>query len=76
MKSLQYMPARIELRAGATIVWRNDDPLPHSVVSEEARFDSGLIQPGKRWARTFARPGTYTVHCTPHPFMKSVIVVK
>ena len=76
MKSLQYMPARLEVRAGGTITWRNDDPLPHSVVSEDGRFDSGLIQPGKRWSHTFTRAGTYTLHCTPHPFMKSVVVVK
>jgi len=76
MRQLAYEPARIEVTAGTTVVWTNDAPLPHTVTADDGSFDSGVIDVGKRWARTFDRPGTYAVHCTPHPFMKAVVVVR
>jgi plastocyanin len=76
MKQLQFEPTRIEVPLGGTVVWTNDAPLQHSVVADNGSFDSGLIDPGKRWSHTFTKPGTYAFHCMPHPFMKGVVVVK
>lgn len=76
MQQLAYAPARVEIRAGTTVVWTNSAPLPHTVTADTGGFDSGIIEVGKRWARTFSRPGTYAYHCTPHPFMKGVVVVR
>ena len=39
-------------------------------------FDSGLIDAGKQWSYTFTRAGSFAFHCTPHPFMKGVVVVR
>jgi len=61
--------------AGATIEWRNDDPLAHTVTASDGSFQSPLIEPGHTWRHTFAKPGTFTFTCTPHPFMHGVIVV-
>jgi plastocyanin len=58
------------------VEWKNDDPLAHTVTADDGSWDSGLIQPGATWRRTFDRPGTYPFHCTPHPFMKGVVVVR
>jgi plastocyanin len=58
------------------VEWTNHDPLAHSVVADDGSFDSGLIQSGGTWRHTFTTPGTYTWHCTPHPFMKGTVVVK
>jgi plastocyanin len=76
MKQLEFAPTRIEVAAGTTVIWTNNAPLQHSVVADNGSFDSGLIDPGKRYAHTFTKPGTYTFHCLPHPFMKGVVVVK
>ncbi|HXE58836.1 MAG TPA: cupredoxin family copper-binding protein [Gemmatimonadales bacterium] len=76
MRSLAFVPARVEIAAGTTIVWRNDDQLAHTVTADDGSWDSGVIQPGAAWRRTFDRPGTYPFHCTPHPFMKGTVVVK
>jgi plastocyanin len=76
MRQLAYEPARVEVRAGTTVVWTNNAPLAHTVTADDGSFDSGVIDVGRRWAHTFARPGTYAVHCTPHPFMKGVVVVR
>lgn len=76
MKNLAFIPRRLEIVAGTTVAWKNDDPLDHTVVAEDRSFDSGLIRSGDTWRRTFSRPGTYEITCTPHPFMKVTVVVK
>ncbi len=76
IRSMAYAPARIEVEAGTTVEWTNDDPLAHTVTSSDGAFDSGLIAPGGRWRHTFAEPGEYPFSCTPHPFMKGTVVVR
>lgn len=76
MRSLKFTPARIEIPAGSTVVWTNADPLQHTVTADDKRWDSGLIDANGTYRRRFDRPGTYTFHCTPHPFMKGVVVVR
>jgi plastocyanin len=74
--SFAYAPARIEIAAGTTVEWRNDDQLAHTVTAADTSFSSPLLQPGDVWRHTFAAPGTYDFYCTPHPFMKGVVVVR
>lgn len=76
MRSMAFTPGRIEIAAGTTVQWTNNDPLAHSVTAADRGFDSGLIQPGQSWAHTFTTPGTYDFACTPHPFMKGVVIVR
>jgi plastocyanin len=75
MKNLAFLPQRIEITAGTTIAWKNDDPLDHTVTAADKSFDSGLIRSGAIWSRTFPRPGTYQITCTPHPHMRVTVVV-
>jgi plastocyanin len=34
------------------------------------------IEPGSTFEMTFATPGTYAYHCTPHPSMTGTVVVE
>ncbi len=76
MRQLAFAPNLAEIGAGGTVAWTNRDQLPHTVTADDGTWDSGPIAPGATWRRTFDRPGTYRFHCTPHPFMKGVIVVR
>jgi plastocyanin len=71
-----FRPGRLEIAAGTTIVWTNDGQVMHTVFAEDGSFDSGPIEPGERRGVTFARTGSFPFHCTPHPFMTGVIVVR
>jgi plastocyanin len=62
--------------AGTTVEWTNRDQVEHTITASDGSWDSGLIAPGGTWRHTFDTPGTYAVHCTPHPFMKGEIVVR
>ena len=76
MRNLNYLQSRLQVTVGTTVEWKNNDPLPHTVTAVDKSFNSGLIQPGKTYSRTFTKPGTYSFFCTPHPFMQGVIVVR
>ena len=76
MHAMAFAPTRIGVSAGATVEWTNRDQLPHTVTADDGSWDSGPIAPDGTWRHTFAQPGTYAFHCTPHPFMTGVVVVK
>jgi plastocyanin len=64
------------ISAGQVVRWTNADPVEHSVTFDGTEPGSPLIPPGGTYVHRFDTPGTYPYHCTPHPFMKGVIVVK
>jgi plastocyanin len=64
------------ISAGQAVRWNNSDPLGHTITFDAGEPGSELINPGGAFVHRFDRPGTYAYHCTPHPFMKGVIVVK
>jgi plastocyanin len=76
LRSLRYSKGKVEVDVGTTIVWRNRDPLVHSVTSDSGSFDSGELKPEASWSHTFTEPGTFSYHCTPHPLMRAIVVVR
>jgi plastocyanin len=59
-----------------TVVWTNDDSVPHTVTADDGSFSSGNLNPGDSYSFTFTTPGTYTYHCSYHSWMKGTVVVK
>lgn len=76
MRNVVFSQATIEIAAGGGVAFVNADPMVHTVTADDGSFDSGSIEPGATWRRVFEQPGTYAIHCTPHPFMKTVVVVR
>ncbi|HWC73447.1 MAG TPA: cupredoxin family copper-binding protein [Gemmatimonadales bacterium] len=76
MRTMTFAPNRIEIAVGTTVVWTNNDPLVHTITADDGSWDSGAVDPGKTWSHTFSKAGEYAFHCTPHPFMKGVVVVR
>lgn len=74
--ALRFAPDAIVIAPGTTVVWRNDDPIDHTVTATGGGFDSGLIRPGETWARTFPRAGTFDYACRPHPVMRGRVTVR
>ena len=76
MRTMMFSPKRLEIAPGTTVRWTNNDQLVHTITADDGSWDSGPIEPGKSWSRTFTQPGEFAFHCTPHPFMKAVVVVR
>ncbi len=75
-EDFRFQPGRLEVERGTTVVWTNAGQVVHTVTAQDRSFDTGDIEPGDRRSLTFSRPGTYSYHCTPHPFMRGEIVVR
>jgi plastocyanin len=76
IQDFRFQPDRLEIAAGTTIVWTNGGQVMHTVSAADRSFDSGPIEPGGQRGITFDRAGTFPFHCTPHPFMRGIIVVR
>ena len=74
MKAMSFQPAALNVRAGETVVFRNEDIFAHTVTADDGSFDSGLIQPGESWKITMPKTASLAYHCRPHPNMKAKLV--
>ena len=73
-----FSPSTITVVIGLnnTVDWINDDSVPHTVTANDGSFSSGNLNPGDSYSFTFTSPGTYTYHCSYHPWMKGTVIVK
>jgi len=76
MRTMTFAPNRLEIAAGTTVRWTNNDQLVHTISADDGSWDSGPVEPGRSWSHTFTQAGEFAFHCTPHPFMKAVVVVR
>jgi amicyanin len=74
--AMKFQTDTVVVSAGQAVRWNNSDPLGHTVTFEGGEPGSALIPPNTAYVHRFDRPGTYRYHCTPHPFMTGVVVVR
>ena len=75
-----YQPNPIQVSAGATVTWTNDDSQPHTATSGEnvtpdGTFDSGILAPAATFEHTFTAAGEYPYFCILHPNMIGTVSV-
>jgi len=68
-----YDPEDLAGVTGLTVTWRNNGAAVHTVTAEDRSFDSGDIDPGETWKKTFADPVSLVYVCTLHPWMKGTV---
>jgi plastocyanin len=71
----EFHPATATVHKGEVVVWRNQDPVPHTATSHPAGLDSGEIGTNRSFRFTASRTGRFEYVCTLHPTMKGVLVV-
>src|SRR2546422_10545954 len=76
MPAIKFAVEPVSIPAGQGVRWTNRDPGERTVTFDGAEPGSPPIAPNGSYVHRFDKPGTYTYHCTPHPFMKGVVVVK
>ena len=76
MGGMKFAGDTVVVSAGQAVRWNNTDPLDHTVTFDGGEPGSALIAPHSAFVHRFDRPGTYPYHCTPHPFMKGVVIVR
>lgn len=74
--SFAFTPAKVQVKAGTTVTWTNQDAAPHTVTFRSATMrGSAMLQKGQRFSYTFTTPGTYTYYCAVHPYMTATVTV-
>ena len=76
IKNFAFGPKTLTVKKGTTITFTNQDSVGHTATADDGSFDTGLLAKGESGSATFDKAGTYTYHCTPHPYMKATIVVE
>ena len=71
-----FVPARLTVKAGTTVTWRNEDDIPHTVTSVTQLFKSRALDTDDSFSFTFTESGTYEYFCSLHPRMMATIVVE
>ena len=72
-----FTPATLTVAPGTTVIWVNEDDIPHTVVADDkTTFRSKVLDTGDRFSFTFAKPGTFGYFCSIHPHMTGKVVVK
>jgi plastocyanin len=70
-----FNPDNITIAVNTIVTWTNLGPSPHSSVSDDGVWNSGLLGVGKTFSFNFTTAGTYKYHCVPHLWMHGVIIV-
>ena len=76
IEALKFSPPMLEVKAGDTVIWKNEDAFPHNVSAENKGFRSPNIQSGQSWKFKASSVGVFPYVCTLHPGMKAVLTVK
>ena len=70
-----FQPNPLEIPAGSTVIWTNDDFGIHMVTDNDGAFDSDTLRPDDTFEFTFDKIGSYDYHCALHPSMVGRVVV-
>ena len=75
IKDFQFVPERLEVEPGDTVIWKNQDIVPHTATAQNL-FNSKQIAAGGSWSYTVKKKGNTPYICTFHPTMRAELVVK
>ncbi len=70
-----FNPTPLEIKAGTTVTWQNEDSAAHTVVADDGSFSSNSLNQGDSFSFTFEKAGSFPYHCGIHTSMKGTITV-
>ena len=77
IRDFAYSPNLIEIAAGDTVTWTNQDEVPHTATGEDRDvLQSGTISPGASFSQVFPEAGEFAFFCEFHPNMTGTVVVQ
>jgi plastocyanin len=75
IEGFKFVPEKLEVAAGDTVVWKNEDIVPHTATAKKI-FDSKNLDKGQSWSYVVKQKGTFAYICTYHPTMKAELTVR
>jgi plastocyanin len=77
-----YIPLNLEVTTGTTVIWVNDDSVPHTIQSQDEQgaiiglFNSAPLMTGETFEHTFDESGVYSYYCSLHPWRVGIVTVR
>jgi plastocyanin len=69
IEAFAFQPTQIHVSPGDSIVWVNNDLVPHFLNIAEGQWQSPVIEEGQSWEMMVDQAGRYTYLCVFHPKM-------
>ena len=73
IKGFEFQPEKLEVEVGDTVIWTNEDIVPHIVTAE--KFKSKSMDKGESWSLRVKQKGNFPYICRFHPTMKAELIV-
>ena len=73
ISGFQFVPPRITAAVGDTVVWSNEDIVPHTATAITGAWDSGTIAAKGRWTLVVRASGRVDYQCALHPSIKATV---
>lgn len=73
IRAFTFEPAILEVRPGDTVIWTNEDFVPHTATAADKSWDTGRIDKGKSVRVAVSGDMTSDYFCRFHPAMKARI---
>ncbi len=75
IKGFAFVPKKLEVNLGDTVIWMNEDIVPHTATAPKA-FNSKNLAKNQSWSFVAKQKGTYPYICSYHPTMTGELVVQ
>ncbi len=76
IEAMKFQPSILRVKTGDTIVWTNEDFLPHTVTAMDKSFNSRNIPASGKWTFKALKAGNYPYKCLFHLPMKASFIVE
>src|SRR5690349_5723324 len=80
IRTFQFAPDTLRVKAGSRVVWTNTDEIEHTVTSGTPDSPDGVLsgvvaKRGATYSAVLSTPGTYRYFCDRHRFMNGTVIV-
>lgn len=76
MSRFVFVPERVEIGIGDTVVWINEDIAPHTATARDGSWETEPLEAGASERITFETPGDFAYFCAFHPHMTGTVSVR
>ena len=74
INQVKFQNPEVRVKIGGSVEFDNRDSQTHTVTADDNSFDLGLIPAGTNKSLSFDKAGTFTYHCSLHPFMTARVI--
>ena len=71
-----FTPKALTIKAGTIVTWTNKDSMIHTITADNGGPTSVGLSQGQSYTYKYTTPGIYGYHCSIHPTMTGMIIVK